>query len=363
MRSLFLIFCILISNCLRAESLVRSEGMALITSTLDKSIYRTRAIENALQNLASHGVQTLDSFSIVENGQVLLDQVHLASKLGVQQYSVVREEIKGNVYHVALNVVVNDVQNKVPNNICLKAVPPSLDFSIDLQKKFTNMPAWVEYSNDLIIKAISARQFEPELQIPTLQKQKLNRSNELYSLYEKDNTNRAPDNLYKLFAKVVLEPSHNVNLFEKNIGLQVTVLSHVMRKDQKILEQKTKEHFIIQQKNLNGLFSPVTRKNWPLTKNKVSNFILEALEKQLDQLSCLKLFPKIVAKSGDIFLDFGSFDGIEPTDMFALRNSDAKKIYFKLESLEEHQTKIKIVSQVESLESLVGSEVEVVSGS
>ena len=53
-------------------------------------------------------------------------------------------------------------------------------------------------------------------------------------------------------------------------------------------------------------------------------------------------------KSGNIYLDYGSLDGITPSDMFLLKNSDAKKIYFKLENLEDHQAKIKIVSKVES---------------
>ena len=363
LRCLVLIVCILISNSLRAESLVRTEGVALITSSLDKSIYRTRAIENALQNLAFQGVQTLDSFSIVENGKVLLDQVHLASKLGIQEYSVIKEEIKGGSYHVTLNVVVNNEQSKNQNNLCQKAAPPSLDFSVVLEKKLNKMPAWVLFSDDFMNKALATHQFEPKLQKPSPHTNQQIQAASLYSLYEKDNVGEPPVNLYKLHTRVVLEPSHNVNLVEKKLGLKLTIFSHVMRKDKKILEQIKQEHFTIEQKNLNGLISPVTRRDWPLIKDKVANFILETIEQQLSQLSCLKFLPTIVAKSGKIFLDYGSYDGITPSDMFMLKNGNAKKIYFRLESLEEHQTEIQIVSKVESLEELVGLKVEVVSGS
>ena len=136
LRCLVLVVCILIANSLRAENLIRTEGVALITSTLDKTIYRTRAIENALQNLAFQGTQTLDSFSIVENGKVLLDQVHLASKLGIQEYSVIKEKVKGRSYHVTLDVVVNNEHRKSQNNPCRKATPPSLDYSIVLEKNW-----------------------------------------------------------------------------------------------------------------------------------------------------------------------------------------------------------------------------------
>ena len=363
LRCLALIVCILIANSLRAESLIRTEGVALITSTLDKSIYRTRAIENALQNLASQGVQTLDSFSIVENGQVLLDQVHLASKLGIQEYSVIKEEVKGRSYHVTLNVVVSNEQSKKQNNLCRKAAPPSLDYSIVFEKKLNKMPAWVIFSDDFINKALATHQFEPKLQKPSPHTDQQIQAASLYSLFEKNTVGQPPVNLYKLHTRVVLEPSHNVNLVEKKLGLKITIFSHVMRKNKKILEQIKQEHFTIEQKNLNGLFSPVTRRDWPLIKDKMANFILETIEQQLSQLNCLKFLPKIQAKSGKIVLDYGSYDGITPSDMFILKNGNAKKIYFTLENLEEHQTTIKIVSKVESLEALVGSTVELVSGS
>ena len=362
-RSIVLITCTLLANTLQAENVIRTDGVALITSTLDKDIYRTRAIENAFQNLASKGVQTLDSFSIIENGQVLIDQVHLASKLGIQEYRVVKEEIKGKTYHVTLDVVLNEQQNKKKNNLCLRASPPSIDFSIVLEKKFNKMPSWVEFSDNFITQAIAARKFEPKLQRANIHFDDKAQSSSMYSLYKKDNTKKSPDNFYRLHSKVVLEPSRSVNLIEKTHKLKIKIFSYVTRKDKKILEQTVEDQFIIQQRSLNGLISPVTRRDWPSTKDKIANFILETLDQQLTQLNCLKFFPKIHAKSGNIYLDYGSLDGITPSDMFLLKNSDAKKIYFKLENLEDHQAKIKIVSKVESLEGLVGSEVEVVSGS
>ena len=49
-RSIVLITCTLLANTLQAGNVIRTDGVALMTSTLDKDIYRTRAIENAFQN-------------------------------------------------------------------------------------------------------------------------------------------------------------------------------------------------------------------------------------------------------------------------------------------------------------------------
>ena len=96
--------CLALSNISQAANLIKTDGVAVITSKLDKKLFRTRAIENALQNLVSQGSQTVDSFSIVENGKILIDQVHLASKLGIQEYSVIKEEIKGKFYLYNFNI-------------------------------------------------------------------------------------------------------------------------------------------------------------------------------------------------------------------------------------------------------------------
>ena len=358
-----LITCLVLSNSSQAANLVTTHGVAAITSNLDKNIFRTRAIENALQNLISQGSQTVDSFSIVENGQVLIDQVHLASKLGVQEYSVVKEEIKGKFYHVSLNVVVNDGYNKKKNNICRKAAPPAMDLSLDLEIEKYKLPAWVLFSGDFINQAITNHEFEPNLLKSNSQNKIQDQATLLYSLHKNDNAKKSSDNLYKLHASVIVEAIYNNKFLDKNLDLKVTMSSFISREGEKILERNIIDYFPIIQKNLNGLLSPVTRKDWPSTKKNMKNFVLEKLDQQLADLNCLNFYPKIYVKSGEAYINYGRLDGIMSSDMFLVKNGNAKKIYFQLESLNEYQAKIKLISKIESLEDLIGSEVEVVSGS
>ena len=82
--------------------------MASITSTLGDNIYRKRAIENALQNIAISTGQELTSFTIVENGQMLIDQIQSTSTLGVLSYKVLSERKKNKQYHVKIEAIVGD---------------------------------------------------------------------------------------------------------------------------------------------------------------------------------------------------------------------------------------------------------------
>ena len=108
MRSLKLIFAVIITSLivctssLNAASTVVSEGVATITSKINLAEYKKRAIENALQNIALEREQALTSFTIIENGQMLLDQVRSTSQLGILSYKILKESKKDNKYYVKI---------------------------------------------------------------------------------------------------------------------------------------------------------------------------------------------------------------------------------------------------------------------
>ena len=85
-----------------AATTVIASGNAFITSNVSKDIFRTRAIENALQKIVLEANQDLSSFSIVENGKVLLDQIQSNSEVQILQYEIIEENIKNNKYQVTI---------------------------------------------------------------------------------------------------------------------------------------------------------------------------------------------------------------------------------------------------------------------
>ena len=70
---------LMLPAALIAAETITSSGYAYITSSVNKEVFRTRAIENALQKIVLESGQDLNSFSIVENGKVLLDQIQTRS--------------------------------------------------------------------------------------------------------------------------------------------------------------------------------------------------------------------------------------------------------------------------------------------
>ena len=83
-----------------AGETITSTGYAFITSSINKDIFRTRAIENALQKIVRESSQDINSFSLVENGKVLIDQIQTRSDVKILQYEIIEEFIKNKKYHV-----------------------------------------------------------------------------------------------------------------------------------------------------------------------------------------------------------------------------------------------------------------------
>ena len=105
---------LLTSGSVHGASTIVSEGVAAITSNIQIEEFRKRAIENALQNIAFEREQALTSFTIIENGQMLLDQVRSTSKAGILSYKILNEGKKNNTYYVKIEAVVRDVNNDLP---------------------------------------------------------------------------------------------------------------------------------------------------------------------------------------------------------------------------------------------------------
>ena len=83
----------------------------------------------------------------------------------------------------------------------------------------------------------------------------------------------------------------------------------------------------------------------------------------MSELTCLKIEPKIFAKAGKPFIDYGRLDGIEETDMLVINSPETKKTYLKVVQIKDHEAQVEIVSKQQSISDINGKSVELVAGS
>jgi hypothetical protein len=80
-----------------SERLLQVEGSAFRTSKISDEVFRSRAISNALQAVTQSGAQSVESFAIVENGKVLIDQIANKSNINIAGYRVLESRKEASI--------------------------------------------------------------------------------------------------------------------------------------------------------------------------------------------------------------------------------------------------------------------------
>ena len=142
---------LMLPAALIAAETITSSGYAYITSSVNKEVFRTRAIENALQKIVLESGQDLNSFSIVENGKVLLDQIQSRSAIKILQYDVIDETIKNKKYHVTVQALLGQEESTTTNNICKKSSVRSIDLLLKVTTNSNDFPAWANISKNWVL--------------------------------------------------------------------------------------------------------------------------------------------------------------------------------------------------------------------
>ena len=350
------------ATALVAAETITSTGYAFITSSIGKDIYRTRAIENALQKIVLESSQDINSFSIVENGKVLLDQIQTRSDVKVLQYEIVEETIKNKKYHVTVEALLGRDQSKAGKKICKKATVGSIDFSLKMQVNNNDFPAWAYISKNWILDELEKKSFNPELKIGSkLGSKKLDASS--YKLFDQEELSTGIGNIYKLTTNIYFERKNRNNFIEKDVILIAKIKTNISRKDKVFSELEFNQPYVVHQKFLNNSFLGTNRGDWQKIKRNFSNLLTDRILRQISSLNCVNISPRVFSKAGIPFIDFGRLDGIGQSDMFVIKSDNTKKTYLKIVEIQDHETQVEIVSQRENLANINGKIVELVVGS
>ena len=353
---------IMIPAVLTASEIITSNGYALITSSINKDIFRMRAIENALQKIVLESGQDLNSFSIVENGKVLLDQIQTRSAIKILQYDIINETIKNKKYHVTVQALLGRGEGSVTTKKCKKSSVNNIDFSLKMISNHYDFPAWATVSKKWVLNELTSHSFNPELKFVSRKNSKKN-DTVSYTLSDQKELNFETDNFYKMNTVIIFERENKNNLIEKNIILTAKIKTTLARKDKIFSQSEFYQPYVIHQKFLNNSFLGANRGDWQKIKNHFSNLLINRINRQISSLDCINISPRVFSKAGIPFIDFGRLDGIGKSDMFVIKSNSAKRTYLKIVEIKDHETQVEIVSQQENIANINGKIVELVVGS
>ena len=362
-----LVFCVLffVAGSVNAASTVISEGFATITSSVNSKEYRKRAIENALQNIALEREQALTSFTIIENGQMLLDQVRSTSKTGVVSYKILQEAKRNTTYYVKIEAVVRDADQYRDSRdnavICRKTNLPAIDLDLALRIDRQQFPPWMDLNIAWLKDKITKAGLDPKLSF-IVKNQKSRKSSDLYTLFDKNNTDVRNQNLYQLKLKLNFSAARNESFFIKNNILNLALTSKVFRDGTSVQEDSENFEFTISKKFGTGIPIQNNKKIWQSERDKIALMIIDSIQQRIDQLRCISTRATLKKKNKKYFIEHGIIEGIKSTDIFILETAETQKFYFKVIDLTEQETYLELISEVGNINFKDSHTVRIVEG-
>lgn len=347
--ALILITALLInSGIVKAATTMISEGVASITSTLSDNTYRKRAVEDALQNIAISRGQALTSFTIIENGKLLFDQIQSTSKAGVLSYKILSENKKNKQYFVKIEAVVEDRGNQDHNSkissSCRKSKFPSIDLTLSIEIDPQQFPAWAGLDNDWIFKKLSKKKFKPNVIFKSNQHLKANGSTK-YNLFETSNSSKSSKNVHHIDLQLVFSKGQAERFFVKEQIIRMTANSQLKRNGKSIESKSQQFDYTIKKKFGVGIPIQSNKKIWKEEKQRIVKSIVEIINNSLDVIGCAYIRAKLKENDKNFYIDYGSFDGITKDDIFVIDSTKSDKFYFSVKEISNTKTQLKLISE------------------
>lgn len=345
LRILFYFVLMALSTTLQAERfVVESEGTALKTAELPYSVYEARAISNALQLVLHTGAQSLDSFSLVENGKVLFDQISAQSNVQIAGYRVLSTKDHGDKVSARLKVLLLPENQNETQISCRQ--PNNLDLAFKWQglsiKK--SMPFWVQFNELSLTQTIEAmmaasRKFN-------FQENNSDRStnSSSYSLYENENTTKRSVPNYLLTLSLDLDVK-TTNVIQRKKVLSVKAKSELFRKSKALNGTETKTEMEIEKSGIFVGGSNSRRRDLESIQEAVFELAVESITQTLHHLECMHFSGKIKLKNENLEIDYGLQDGLSPDDIFSSIQSGTQQYYFTVKQMNNTSTTLHALTQ------------------
>ena len=345
LRILFCFVLMALSTTLQAERfVVESEGTALKTAQLPYSVYEARAISNALQLVLHTGAQSLDSFSLVENGKVLFDQISAQSNVQIAGYRVLSTKDHGDKVSARLKILLLPENQNETQISCRQ--PNNLDLAFQWQglsiKK--SMPFWVQFDELSLTHTIEAmmaanRKFN-------FQENNSERSTTSsgYSLYENENTPKRSIPNYLLTLSLDLDVK-TTNVIQRKKVLLVKAKSELFRKSKALNGTETKTEMEIEKSGMFVGGSNSRRQDLESIQEAVFELAVESITQTLHHLECMNFSGKIKLKNKNLEIDYCLQDGLSPDDIFSSVQSGTQQYYFTVKQMNNTSTTLHALTQ------------------
>ena len=331
-------------------------GVAPITANLDNATYSSRAFNDAVRQLMSQAGVKIGSFTLIENGKVLIDQIQSKSNLVVHEYQIIDESRDDKIYQVKVNFLYSEGTQNAPTSRCLKIPTYNIETNLTLQNNRNVLP-WAHLSASEISDQLSDLSFSPNVKIST-NSSDTGQTNNLYTLTKKQNKVAK----YSVNVKIKYEQTLIKSILSNSHLIAVTVDLETYKFDELLLTDTYQSEFLVDHKAVGNVSLSKNRNNWDQTKAALYSDITAFISQHVDSLECLSITPNLELTNDRIKLSYGSEEGIKLHDLIVTQNDTGQQIFLKVTQASRNEAFLTPLSNVENLSSINLKNVAILNG-
>jgi len=332
------------------------DGIAPITANLDNATYSSRAFNDAVRQLMSQAGVKIGSFTLVENGKVLIDQIQSNSNIIVHEYQIVDESRDDKVYKVKVDFLYSEGTQKAQSSRCLKIPTYNIETNLTLQSDSNVLP-WAHLSATEISDQVSDLSFSPKVRI-FANSSHTRQTHDLYTLTKKQSEVAN----YSVNVKIKYKQALVKSILSNNHLIALTVDIETYKFDELLLNDTYENEFLVDRKAVGKISFSKNRNNWDRTKAALYSDIIAFISQHVDTLECLKIAPNLELTNGRIKLNYGREEGIKLNDLIVTQNDIGQQIFLKVTQASKHEAFLNPLSDVENLSSINLKNVAILDG-
>jgi hypothetical protein len=333
-------------------------GTAKITSQIDGVTFRDRAMENAIQKLTLGANNKLKSFSLIENGKLLVDQIQSYTDVHLLDYKILNESKKNGTYYVDIAFIYTDEGQETIRPRCLELPTNGIKTAIKIRKNSSKLPAWATIDDSKILNKILSLDHAPKM-TSVNETRTSNNANQLYTLTKSVPT----DETYLMRIDLSFDYIRKNNLIEKKTFIVSSIKIETFRNNTVVFSSSEEKLFEIENKNFLKLSLGSGRKSWGLTEEDLNSFIFDHTKMHAETLNCIDIQPELKVSGEKISIDFGFSEGIKPDDWIVAKGPNGRDIFLKVKKLGKYSSSLQLVSKIDDLANINLAKINIVSGS
>jgi hypothetical protein len=346
-----------------SERLLQVEGSAFRTSEISDEVFRSRAISNALQSVTQSGAQSVESFAIVENGKVLIDQIANKSNINIAGYRVLETRKEDNKFFVRLEVLVLDVKSTAQQLTCRRPSALNIQFTFTGLKLKTQFPYWFSLNEIQFKKDIRQHTNLQENLNLVAESQPIKRQTLSYGLYETNaNDELASPQITpsgRLSLSLEADITSKSDFLQSKKDMTVEAKSTLYKNNAIVSSASQIASITIEESNFLSLKSKSSKDRLDHIKAKIMEISLAAIDKATAPLECQNIVGKTFTKNGKIFFNFGEHDGLLESDIFVSTGSDTSQYYFKVKKLTDNTSELIALSDVTNTSAFANMDIRI----